>query len=98
MVAAFAMLGDTLRPKMFAGLFAAAPSVASVSLLFTGLTMGPARDEKYATGMIAGAIGLVFYAIFAALLVRHQKALAGSVLAWVAWAVPAGAIYWAFMR
>lgn len=31
-VSAFAMLGDLLRPKSFAGLFAAAPSVALATL------------------------------------------------------------------
>jgi hypothetical protein len=31
-VSAFAILGDILRPKSFAGLFAAAPSVALVTL------------------------------------------------------------------
>ena len=79
LVAAFAMLGDTLKPKMFAGLFSGAPSVATVSLLITGLAMGPAKDSKYALGMIAGAIGLVFYGLLAALLVKHLQAVAGSV-------------------
>jgi hypothetical protein len=31
-VSAFAMLGDVLRPKSFAGLFGAAPSVALATL------------------------------------------------------------------
>ena len=98
LVAAFAMLGDTLKPKMFAGLFSAAPSVATVSLLVTGLASGPAKEAKYTTGMIAGAIGLVAYSMVAALLVRHLNAVVGSVLAWVAWLVPAAVVYWAFLR
>jgi hypothetical protein len=97
-VAGFAMLGDTLKPKMFAGLLSGAPSVATVSLLVTGLAMGPSRDEKYALGMIAGAVGLVVYAVVAAYLVEHLKAVVGSALAWIAWAVPAGAIYAVFLR
>jgi hypothetical protein len=32
MVSAFSMLGDILRPKSFAGLFGAAPSVALATL------------------------------------------------------------------
>ncbi len=98
LVATFAVLGDMLKPKMFAGLFAAAPSVATVSLLVTGLAMGSAKDEIYARGMVAGAIGLVCYALVAALLVRHLKALVGSVLAWAAWAAPAGAVYLVVLR
>src|ERR1700744_5531789 len=34
-VSAFAALGDALRPKSFAGLFGAAPSIALVTLLIT---------------------------------------------------------------
>lgn len=98
LVAAFAMLGDALKPKMFAGLFSAAPSVATVSLLVTGLATGPAKEVKYTTGMIAGAIGLVAYSLVAALLVKHLNAMAGSVLAWVAWVVPAAIVYWVFVR
>ena len=98
LVAAFAVLGDTLKPKMFAGLFSAAPSVAMVSLLVTGLATGPARDALYSRGMIAGAIGLVFYSLAASLLVKHLQAVAGSILAWVAWLLPAAATYWLFLR
>ena len=97
-VSAFAILSDTLKPKMFSGLFSAAPSVAIVSLLFTGWAMGDARDAKYATGMIAGAIGLVFYSFAAAFLVKHMRAVLGTVLAWAAWAIPAGLVYVAFVR
>lgn len=98
LVATFAVLGDTLKPKMFAGLFSAAPSVATASLLVSGLAMGPAKDSTYATGMIAGAVGLVFYSLAAALLCRHLKAVVGSILAWAAWLVPAGIAYWVFLR
>ena len=34
-VSAFAALGDALRPKSFAGLFGAAPSIALATLLIT---------------------------------------------------------------
>lgn len=98
LVAGFAILGDTLKPKMFAGLFAAAPSVATASLLVTGLAMGPAKDAMYARGMIAGAVGLVFYSLAAAFLCKHLKAVVGSVLAWAAWLVPAAAVYWILLR
>lgn len=97
-VVALAALGDKLQPKMFAGLLGGAPSVASVSLLVSGLAMGAAKDTKYATGMIAGAIGLVVYSLAAAFAVKHLGALAGSLVAWVAWVIPAGAIYWFFLR
>ena len=98
LVVAFAMFSDMLKPKMFAGLFSAAPSVATASMLVTGLAMGPSKDEKYATGMIAGAVALVVYALTAALLVKHLGAVVGSALAWFAWAIPAFVAYWLFLR
>ena len=98
LVVAFAMLGDTLKPKMFAGLFGAAPSVATASLLVSGLAVGASRDDEYATGMIAGAIGLVVYSAAAALAVKHLGSVAGSIVAWVAWIVPAAVVYWVLLH
>lgn len=98
LVVAFSMLSDALKPKMFSGLFSGAPSVATASLLVTGLATGAAKDEKYALGMIAGAIGLVFFSAAAAPLVKHVGSITGSALAWVAWAVPAFGIYLVFLR
>lgn len=98
LVCAFAMLGDALKPKMFAGLFSAAPSVAMASLLVIGLSSGPARDTKNAEGMVAGAVGLACYSLAAAFLVERFGALPGSVVAWIAWAIPAFAVYWVWLR
>ena len=39
-VSAFAVIGDMLHPKSFAGIFGAAPSVALASLGLTFLTQG----------------------------------------------------------
>lgn len=61
-VSAFAMLGDVLRPKSFAGLFGAAPSVALATL---GIAVYH-NDAGYAAtqshSMMAGAIALGVYA------------------------------------
>jgi uncharacterized membrane protein (GlpM family) len=97
LVVAFAMLSDAFKPKTFAGLFSGAPSVATASLLVTGLATGADRDQKYAMGMIVGAVGLVFYSLAAAFLVKHVGSIAGSALAWVAWAIPAFGLYWLFL-
>lgn len=61
-VSLFAMLGDVFRPKSFAGLFGAAPSIALATL---GLTI--ARDGKaYAAiesrSMMLGAAAFCVYA------------------------------------
>jgi hypothetical protein len=92
------MLADALKPRMFAGLFGAAPSVATASLLVGGLASGGAKDEKYAAGMIAGAVALIAYSAAAALAVRHLGSVLGSLVAWVAWIVPATAVYLVFLR
>jgi hypothetical protein len=62
----------------------------------TGLAVGAAKDQKYAMGMIVGAIGLVFYSVAAAILVKHLGSVVGSILAWAAWAVPAFGLFWLF--
>ena len=98
LVAGFSVLSDALKPKMFAGLFAGAPSVATVSLLVTAVSMGPAKEAKYSAGMIAGAVGLAAYSLLAALLVKHLNAAVGSLLAWAAWVVPAAILFWLFLR
>jgi hypothetical protein len=45
-VSAFAMLGDVLRPKSFAGLFGAAPSVALATLARSTSTAQPMLARK----------------------------------------------------
>ena len=45
-VSAFAIIGDLLKPKSFAGLFGAAPSVALATLSLTVATEGGAYAQK----------------------------------------------------
>jgi hypothetical protein len=98
LVVAFSALGDTLKPKAFAGLFAAAPSVALASLVVTALTSGPSKAAVSSRGMIAGAVGMVAYCIAATALVKRFGAVAGSVVAYVFWIVPAALVYWFVIR
>jgi len=98
LVVAFSALGDSLKPKAFAGLFAAAPSVALASLAVTVLTSGPAKAAVSSRGMIAGAVGMVAYCIAASALVRRFGAIAGSALAYFFWLVPSALVYWLFIR
>ena len=98
LVTVFAALGDLIKPRAFAGLFAAAPSVALASLLVTVLTTGPAKAAVSSRGMIAGAVGMVAYCTAASVLVKRFGAGVGSVLAWVFWVVPALLVFWFFLR
>src|SRR5580704_8438128 len=55
-VSSFAIIGDILRPKSFAGLFGAAPSVALATLALTVAGDGRLYAATEACSMIAGAI------------------------------------------
>jgi hypothetical protein len=60
-VSAFAALGDTLRPKSFAGLFGAAPSIALATLLITLSQEGAPFAAVEGRSMIVGAFALAAY-------------------------------------
>lgn len=61
-VSAFALVGDLLKPKSFAGLFGAAPSVALATLGLTVATEGASYAATEARSMMAGAIAFTAYA------------------------------------
>jgi hypothetical protein len=60
-VSAFATLGDTLRPKSFAGLFGAAPSIALATLLVTLSLKGAPFVALEGRSMIVGAFAFSAY-------------------------------------
>lgn len=61
-VCLFAAIGDVARPKSFAGVFGAAPSVALSTLALTIHTNGAAFAATEARSMIVGAFALSVYA------------------------------------
>jgi hypothetical protein len=58
----FAILGDLFKPKSFAGLFGAAPSVALATITLTIATEGAQYASVEARSMIAGAVAFLIYA------------------------------------
>jgi hypothetical protein len=76
-VSLFALIGDLLKPRTFAGLFGAAPSVALATLGLTVAKEGKVYAANEARSMIAGAIALFVYASFVSwVLMRYRlKAL-----------------------
>jgi len=86
-VSAFAVLGDMLRPKSFAGLFGAAPSVALATLVLAFWNEGAGYVAMEAQTMVFGAIALAAYSfVVCQLLMRMQwSALAATTTAIVAW-------------
>jgi hypothetical protein len=72
-VSLFAALGDVLKPKSFAGLFGAAPSIALATLGLTISAHGKIYAATEARSMIAGAISFGVYAYFCCwLLMRYR--------------------------
>jgi hypothetical protein len=60
-VSLFAILGQLWRPKTFAGLFGAAPSVAIVSLTLASVTSGREYTTIEARSMALGACAMFVY-------------------------------------
>ena len=92
LVTLISQLSTALRPKLFAGLFAAAPSVAAASLLVTSFDK-PAGVLAYGQGMLAGSAGMIACCVTAMLLVPRLHALVASAAGWLAWAVAALATF-----
>ena len=88
-VSAFAGLGDTLRPKSFAGLFGAAPSVALATLTLAFWKHGGRYVATEGRSMIIGAIALAVYSFLVCqLLMRvRSSALTATAVATIAWLV-----------
>ena len=88
-VSAFAVIGDIFRPRTFAGLFSAAPTIALATL---GLVFANEGAQKVATegrSMLAGATALFAYSLvtryFLDRLHWHSLLAAGvALLAWFA--------------
>jgi hypothetical protein len=99
-VSLFALLGDLLHPKGFAGLFAAAPSVALATLTLTVAAEGLGYAAVEARSMIAGELAFVAYATGCVycLGVRRMKSAPTAVLLLALWGLVAAALYVGFLR
>jgi hypothetical protein len=93
-VSAFAMLGDILRPKSFAGLFGAAPSVALATLGIAIYQHGAGYAALQGQTMAPGAIALVVSSVLVChLLVRARlRALPATLLSLIMWLLVAFAL------
>jgi hypothetical protein len=88
-VSLFAIVGDLFKPKSFAGLFGAAPSVALATLTLTVARDGKQYAATESRSMIFGAIAFFIYAVLVSRsLVRHRTGAlpitAVAILVWLA--------------
>jgi hypothetical protein len=99
-VATFSALGDTLKPKSFAGLFGAAPSVALATLALTVAKDGVHYTTLEARSMLAGAVALGFYSYTVMRTMAHhpRSALRVSIALLSGWFVVALGIYFAVFK
>jgi hypothetical protein len=92
-VSFFAVMGDVLKPKSFAGLFGAAPSVALATLALTIKANGRAYAAQECRSMIAGAAAFVLYAYVCMRLMAKYNVSAIwaallSIFVWLGMAIP----------
>ena len=86
-VSIFAVLGDVLKPKSFAGLFGAAPSVALATLALTVKQQGADYGSIEGCTMIFGAIAFFVYASLSSRLMMRTKwaALPATAISLIVW-------------
>jgi uncharacterized membrane protein (GlpM family) len=72
-VSAFALIGDLLKPKRFAGLFGAAPSVALATLALTIAANGKNYASIEARSMLGGAVAFFIYVCCVCLLMMRYR-------------------------
>lgn len=72
-VSVFAMLGDMLRPRSFAGLFSAAPSVALATVALTIHKDGKAFAAQEAKTMLLGAAAFLVYAAWVSFVLKRGR-------------------------
>ena len=97
-VSLFACLGDMLKPKSFAGLFGAAPSVALATLGLTVLADGKVYAALEARSMVAGAACFLVYSALCTWLMLRKKvdaapATIGSLIIWLGIALGTWALF-----
>jgi hypothetical protein len=99
-VAAFATLGDLFKPKSFAGLFGAAPSVALATLGMVVATNGRLYAATEARSMMGGAVALLVYTLSVSwiLMRRERGALVATTALIPLWLVTALAVWLIFLR
>jgi hypothetical protein len=88
-VSAFSLIAEIMRPKSFAGIFGAAPSVAIATLALTIVTESKTVAAQESHAMVFGAIAFFAYGWLCFVLLAKRRwttkaASIGSLLVWLA--------------
>lgn len=98
-VSFFAVLAEMFRPKSFAGLFGAAPSIALATVGLTIAREGKTYAALEARSMIFGAIAFFCYASVVCLVLKRYKpaALTATVALMPVW-FAGSFVFWLLLR
>lgn len=91
LVVIFALVGEVVKPKGFAGIFGAAPSVALANLALVVAIQGTAKAVIESRAMIGGGVAMVAACTVGVSAVRRFRALAGSGIMALVWLAVAAA-------
>lgn len=97
-VVAFALVGEVLTPKRFAGLFSAAPSVALANVLVVVAVKGRHDAAQNLVGMLVGAAGMTGACLAGVWLVHRYRSVRGSAAVCAVWLAVAVPGYFLFLR
>ncbi len=90
LVIVFSLVGEVVRPKRFAGVFGAAPSVALANLALVVAVQGTPKASLESKAMIGGGVAMVVACAVGVVAVRRFHALKGAGVMTAAWLVVAG--------
>jgi hypothetical protein len=98
-VSAFSLFGEVLKPKSFAGLLSAAPSVALATIPLTAAANGKAYVSIEARTMVLGALAFFVYAVAVSRMLIRWKwpVLTVTSLSLVLWFACASALWYALL-
>ena len=99
-VSLFAAISDTIKPRTFAGLFGAAPSVALASIFLTYRSHGAGYVALEARSMIAGAAALFVYTAASSRMIRRRSVSpwTSTIGLWSLWLIVALALWALLLR
>lgn len=97
-VVAFSLLGTALKPKRFAGLFSAAPSIALANVVVVVASQGNHAAGDDLLAMTFGAVGFVAYCLMERQTLPRMTAAAASAVSTLAWVAIALGGYFYFLR
>jgi len=99
-VSAFSVIAGVFRPKSFAGLFGAAPSVAIATLAMAVANEGVAYAGSECRSMVAGAVALGVYSLLVSWLLMKVRLTAwkATLASMPVWFVTAFGLWRVFLR